>query len=473
MFDHKFENEPSYYSDYSYAESMSGVEDSYSDYPPPYNGRLLECRKKLKKVRSTNNHRSLHTESFPRRGKSQPVSAKTSGISTPIEDSDANEGFESSSPTLIVRQTALKLSSLKLKRSLTRSVSPDTELLRRKFDANSKLHQATCSSALKLAHFCDGHDFPHDQGTKSNKEFSSMKMCSYAYCSAHVWYHDGDSPLCSPRSRRPLKNPNNTKTKSENQRPVSRKASQRVRIAHNEDSVNDTTTDYCETETDLDVDDEHNKYILQQSVRKAFDEMLVPQETEAQVVSEDNNHLNSEWIATSNKVGIAISNKVVEDKSGESNINSSISNEETAKKEETCVKLGDSISTTKEERKSPKGWSNLKKLILFKRFVKALEEAREFNRRRYRDTPLACDAGVKAERVDIERHITEEEKNAEEWMLDYALQKVIAQPPSTPAKRKKRVALLVEAFETVVPLGRQEVVHRRRSSLSNRPRSAK
>ncbi|MED6209984.1 hypothetical protein PIB30_059805 [Stylosanthes scabra] len=420
--DQKFENESSYYSDYSYAESMSGVDESFSDCPPTNNGRLLECKKKLKKVRSTSSyHRSLNMESSPSRR---------------------------SSPTFL-RQ---KLSSLKQKRS-----SPSVKELRRKFEPNSKLHNATCSSTLKLAHFTDGNDLPHDHhhhhGSKSNKELSVMKVCSYAYCNAHVWYHEElPPPPCASR-RRQLKNQSHTRIKSDSQRPVTRKSSHRSRVSNNEDSVNEMTTDYCETETDLDIDD--GKHKKKYSVPKAFDKILVQQETEAEVSDDDNNN------KLKKSEGISASNEGVED---DDNNNNNKSGGEVGK-DETCV-------ASKPDKKLRKGWNDLKKLILFKRFVKALEEAREVNRRRrLRERPLSRAGSLGTEKADTERNITEEEKNAEEWMIDYALQKVIAEPPRTPTKRKPRVALLVEAFETVVPLGQLD--SNRRPSLSNRPRSTK
>lgn len=45
-------------------------------------------------------------------------------------------------------------------------------------------------------------------------------------------------------------------------------------------------------------------------------------------------------------------------------------------------------------------------------------------------------------------------KTAEEWMLDYALRQAVSK--LAPA-RKRKVALLVEAFETVNPLRKYEI----------------
>ncbi|KAJ6912137.1 hypothetical protein NC651_014723 [Populus alba x Populus x berolinensis] len=93
-------------------------------------------------------------------------------------------------------------------------------------------------------------------------------------------------------------------------------------------------------------------------------------------------------------------------------------------------------------------WSNLKKVILLKRFVKALEKVKKFNPREPRFLPL--DPVSEAEKVHLRHQDTDERKNADEWMLDYTLQQVVAK--LTPA-RKRKVSLLVEAFEAVTPIG--------------------
>ncbi|XP_060182681.1 calmodulin binding protein PICBP-like isoform X1 [Lycium barbarum] len=101
----------------------------------------------------------------------------------------------------------------------------------------------------------------------------------------------------------------------------------------------------------------------------------------------------------------------------------------------------------KPETQKSKNWSKLKKLILLKRSIKALEKARKFNPRTPQLLPLTPDQ--EPEKVDLRHQMTDEKKKAEKWMLDYAMQNIVT--TLTPA-RKKRVAMLVEAFEAVVPL---------------------
>ena len=61
--------------------------------------------------------------------------------------------------------------------------------------------------------------------------------------------------------------------------------------------------------------------------------------------------------------------------------------------------------------------------------------------------PLTSDP--EEEKVNLKQQMTDERKKAEQWMLDYAVQHIVTK--LTPA-RKRRVAMLVEAFEAVVPL---------------------
>ncbi|KAM6592497.1 calmodulin binding protein PICBP-like [Cannabis sativa] len=98
------------------------------------------------------------------------------------------------------------------------------------------------------------------------------------------------------------------------------------------------------------------------------------------------------------------------------------------------------------EPKMSRSWSNLKKMILLKRFIKALENVKKFTPRGPRFLPL--EAGQESEKVNLKHQDTDERKNAEEWMLDYAIQQAVTK--LTPA-RKRKVKLLVEAFETVTP----------------------
>lgn len=110
------------------------------------------------------------------------------------------------------------------------------------------------------------------------------------------------------------------------------------------------------------------------------------------------------------------------------------------------VSTGEDLKAVSLVSKKSKNWSKLKRLILLKRSIKALEKAREFNPQAHQVLPQTPDP--EAEKVDLRRQMTDERKKAEQWMLDYAVQHIVTR--LTPA-RKRRVSMLVEAFEAVVP----------------------
>ncbi|XP_021908518.1 uncharacterized protein LOC110822654 [Carica papaya] len=102
---------------------------------------------------------------------------------------------------------------------------------------------------------------------------------------------------------------------------------------------------------------------------------------------------------------------------------------------------------SKSNQQTPKSWSNLKKLIILKRFVKALEKMKNINPRKPRN--LSVEPHPEAGKIHLRHQTQGERKNCEDWMLDYALRKVIT---TLAPSQKRKVALLVQAFETVMPL---------------------
>ncbi|KAF9595156.1 hypothetical protein IFM89_037585 [Coptis chinensis] len=97
-------------------------------------------------------------------------------------------------------------------------------------------------------------------------------------------------------------------------------------------------------------------------------------------------------------------------------------------------------------------YSNSYKPTRNKRPVIDVKEPREFNPRGPRFLPLEPE--LDPETVDLRHQMMDERRNAEEWMVDYALRKAVSK--LAPA-RKRKVALLVEAFETVLPIPQYEI----------------
>lgn len=226
-------------------------------------------------------------------------------------------------------------------------------------------------------------------------------------------------------------------------------------------SISNSCQNFSEINQDMEMDDkpDDQKVELQRIeaiklVEEAIDEILLP---EMQDHSTDDQQITS---------GINQDKELSEEKRGEGgepfiskckilDKDSFVESENTDSEEKRFI--SDSVSTQEEEKTEMKvgkksnqqitrSWSNVKKLILLKRFIKAVEKVRRFNPRKPRYLPLELDP--EAEKVHLRHQDMDQKKKAEEWMLDYALQQVVAK--LTP-ERKRKVELLVKAFETVTP----------------------
>ncbi|KAI3514402.1 hypothetical protein L1887_12778 [Cichorium endivia] len=98
-----------------------------------------------------------------------------------------------------------------------------------------------------------------------------------------------------------------------------------------------------------------------------------------------------------------------------------------------------------QKQEIPKNWNKLKTL---RRSIKDLESSRKLIKQ---ETPRKSvfQKEEEGEQVDLRRQMSRQKTKAEQWMIDYAVQHIVTK--LTPA-RKKRVSMLVEAFEAVIPL---------------------
>ncbi|XP_061357496.1 calmodulin binding protein PICBP-like [Gastrolobium bilobum] len=115
-----------------------------------------------------------------------------------------------------------------------------------------------------------------------------------------------------------------------------------------------------------------------------------------------------------------------------------------------------------EEKNTSKNW---KGSIRRKRPIEDDDEMRNFNPREPNFLPLVPEP--EPEKVDLRHQMVDDRKNADEWMLDRALRQVVTK--LAPA-RKKKVALLVEAFETVMPIPKYENHTRNNSAFAHATR---
>ncbi|PRQ54993.1 putative calcium/calmodulin-dependent protein kinase [Rosa chinensis] len=126
---------------------------------------------------------------------------------------------------------------------------------------------------------------------------------------------------------------------------------------------------------------------------------------------------------------------------------------ETFRKANSSISPGMKRKFSHQESNSEEELLNTKRKwkINCKRTIKDEEEQWKYNQRKPNYLPLV--PGPEAEKVDLRHQTMDEKKNAEEWMLDFAIQQAVTK--LAPA-RKKKVALLVEAFEKVMPVPQYE-----------------
>ncbi|XP_030457941.2 calmodulin binding protein PICBP isoform X2 [Syzygium oleosum] len=204
-----------------------------------------------------------------------------------------------------------------------------------------------------------------------------------------------------------------------------------------------------------------NKLLLSQSPVQKFDSQSTGNDTdmEEQCHSDGKDGsrgaIGSLRVSTSPELQNGAAPESKEEQLGSANLHT--------KKEQTETKIWN-----KPNQPTLKRWSNVKKLILLKRFIKAMDKTRKFKPRMPRSP--SSDLYPEAEKVNLRRQSTEERKKSEEWMLDYALRKVIS---NLDPAQKRKVALLVEAFETVVPSQGAQSSISTNSSLSSPVRHAK
>lgn len=123
-------------------------------------------------------------------------------------------------------------------------------------------------------------------------------------------------------------------------------------------------------------------------------------------------------------------------------------------KNPNLYKQRDSKEESLEACKYPKWGARSKKI------AEESEEERKFNPREPNYLPVEPDED--AEKVDLRHQMVDERKNAEEWMVDFALRRAVT---SLAPARKRKVALLVEAFETVMPIPKYESHFRHNTSF--------
>ena len=94
--------------------------------------------------------------------------------------------------------------------------------------------------------------------------------------------------------------------------------------------------------------------------------------------------------------------------------------------------------------------SQRSKLSIARRRKTSQEEGRQ-QMRPFKPKPpnyLPAATGPEAEKVDLRHQMVDDRRTAEEWMVDYALRKAVKKLARA---QKRKVEMLVQAFETVLP----------------------
>ncbi|KAG8646467.1 hypothetical protein MANES_09G009350v8, partial [Manihot esculenta] len=368
---------------------------------------------------------------------------------------------------------------------------------------DSSVHKATCSSVLKDSKFPDHLEL--QSGRSESEGISAMKVCTYSYCSLH-----GHRPSSSPplkrfiaMRRRFLKTQRSIRLEIQsfhrekrcsNTKKGMKKASKMEyltdtvvvepalesraitsirKVVPPEDDLNGEGThgrDDKETRNSKSVDKNKLLYLKEKQqlselmrdkskehctdkkeegtdanysvfVSELHDES--PEATEGEFTPHEESKFGS--ADDQSVAGTAILDqehltKQPDNNAGESN-SSKAEQRSILDPKEPCLHSANS-ATVEGNKPKPPSWSNLKKLILLKRFIKALEKVKKLNPR---EPQILLLNPEEAEKIHLKHQDIEDRKNADDWMLDYALQQVVAK--LTPA-RKRKVQLLVEAFET-------------------------
>ncbi|KAK8925789.1 hypothetical protein KSP39_PZI018122 [Platanthera zijinensis] len=286
------------------------------------------------------------------------------------------------------------------------------------------LSRATCSTAIKVARNPDSLELNEPKA----------KLCTYSYCSLHNQKQEAPLPVvkCFLRAKRQsfeAQNRMNQKKKSSgsknDQNTVQKIQDERSRdeaeIVDIVCRINGMMLEDCEKSNQL-----QDFYSV--TSFEDYDEEDKNSEISMEVFDE----LQGEYLE-------------IEKVTRKSNTDGDISDELACEKE----KITNSTSLISKNpltklSNSPKAKFN----STMRRIPTENHEnnAREFNPRTPRFLPPKTEAAT-AEKVTLKHQPMEERKTAEEWMIDYALRQTLRR--MAPA-RKRKVSLLVAAFESVI-----------------------
>ncbi|PKA61757.1 hypothetical protein AXF42_Ash008588 [Apostasia shenzhenica] len=289
------------------------------------------------------------------------------------------------------------------------------------FYPKKKLNRATCSSTLKDSRFPATLELNH--GGNEAEGTSKMKVCPYLYCSLNGHFRQPLPPIKSFLA---------AKRKAMIVNRVSSSVAGKKKDKETENELGKNPLNFFAEICDIDEISIHDGGNLKEHSQISSDEM-------------DENMLSFlEFVELDRERGTGEESELPNEAETEK---SALEAMDVDWKEEEETEVGVFPDDTKGSEITEEKQANDSTQITRKMRAEELEKDDAFNPRPPRFLPMAADP--EAEQVDLRHQMMDDRKIAEEWMIDYALRRVISNLGSD---RKRKVALLVEAFETVVPL---------------------
>lgn len=389
----------------------------------------------------------------------------------------------------------MKMSSLKLARNLTKS-SSFKQIDSGKIFEDTRVQKPTCSSRLKDSKFPSYVKI--ETGGSEASGASSMEICTYKYCSLNGHRHGNVQTLKSFISdkRRSLKKKENLKLEATKRIPFRGENDSKDQEDEFLVDIYQKVENLLSTEIESEGDEELHETIWEIYEKEIQEFEYIESQLEEEVYIELEHEQVFDYISENSfKGSVTVTDEAVEvcnedefercssynslcensekiDKTfsytedlvdkemiftEDENTANSIEEKENAEDDQMenifqtdkkNLKLNQNIlDYTAAKGESETGISGIK---IAKGKVTAIDEdsdnEKDFNPQEPNYLPL--EKVPKSEQVDLKHQDIDERKNSEEWMVDYALRKTVTK--LAPVKRKK-VELLVEAFESVAP----------------------
>lgn len=480
--------------------SQVGFESDFASLSSSANGSNSYCeeRERLKNPRSRPNYLKATSSSEKKKMINQVLNLPDSESSTISYDEKKPilQNTKSKASLSFKRNTSMRT----LRILMSKSKKGSQEMSCPQVPEGEGVIRATCSSALKDSKLPLVEVEP---GERETEKISALRVCTYSYCSLHGHHNHSSTPslkrLLSKR-RRFSKTQNgvrirtqssaresstndllmDTKSrqlvvgkdskgekKGKNSKIVSSKS--KVKVAKGDESISEPIGDDEIVKNNESGDGKKRRmsmwYLIHQQMVSGLAEGRGYQELETQKTGSENKDIGNQRMGTEDKetgnqdlemqktyaikmVREAIEKillpEVPDQSPDEMSIRRGAPSKQVPTEKQNCSE--DFQQEENAKNKAPKSWSNLKKLILLKRFVKELETVKKINTRKSMFLPLGPDK--EGERASLRCKGLDTKRSAEEWMLDYALQQAVSELAPT---QKKKVELLIKAYETMVP----------------------